>query len=386
MAPSIALEFLPEKVDGRALTVLDPMCGSGTVLASALERGHNAVGLDLDPLAILISRVTTSPINLDAFASGANAVIKAAQRMRSIYPPWVDQETDDFADYWFSNYQRTRLGRLSRAISEHLCSSAVTDALYLAMSRIIITKAPKASLARDTSHSRPHRVTPTGDFDIYEGFLTSARDLARLLGARTASGRARVITGDSRIMSGIGANSIDLTITSPPYLNAIDYLRGHRLALIWLGHTVAELRNLRGTSIGSERGLTTAAENSNVEMIVSEVAKTASKPSTLPTATIRRYASDIAAFARQAFRVSKPGASLLLVVGNSTVRGNFVRNDLVSEQALTFAGFKLDKRVERTLPANRRYLPVTQRTATAGGLANRMMTETVLYLSKGSSA
>jgi hypothetical protein len=94
----------------------------------------------------------------------------------------------------------------------------------------------------------------------------------------------------------------------------------------------------------------------------------------------------MAGFARQAFRVSKPGASLLLVVGNSTVRGNFVRNDLVAERTLVDAGFKLAKRVERTLPANKRYLPVTQRTATAGGLANRMMTETVLYLSKASAA
>ena len=45
----------------------------------------------------------------------------------------------------------------------------------------------------------------------------------------------------------------DLVVTSPPYLNAIDYLRGHKLSLVWMGHQIEELRELRSANIGSER-------------------------------------------------------------------------------------------------------------------------------------
>ena len=55
MAPEIAFEALSSLPEGSL--VLDPMCGSGTVLQQSLIHGHQAIGFDKDPLAVLISRV-----------------------------------------------------------------------------------------------------------------------------------------------------------------------------------------------------------------------------------------------------------------------------------------------------------------------------------------
>ena len=55
MAPGIALDVLSEAA--KPLRVLDPMMGSGTVIALARSMGHRAVGFDIDPLAVLISKV-----------------------------------------------------------------------------------------------------------------------------------------------------------------------------------------------------------------------------------------------------------------------------------------------------------------------------------------
>jgi tRNA G10 N-methylase Trm11 len=61
MSPGIALEILVES--GRPLRVLDPMMGSGTVVAVARSQGHRATGVDIDPLAVLLAKVWTTAID-----------------------------------------------------------------------------------------------------------------------------------------------------------------------------------------------------------------------------------------------------------------------------------------------------------------------------------
>ena len=61
MAPGIALEALAAA--NGPLRILDPMVGSGTVLAVARSKGHRAIGIDIDPLAVLISKVWTTAID-----------------------------------------------------------------------------------------------------------------------------------------------------------------------------------------------------------------------------------------------------------------------------------------------------------------------------------
>ena len=71
---------------------------------------------------------------------------------------------------------------------------------------------------------------------------------------RTRAGLAsgHVIAADSRHLP-LADNSVDLIVTSPPYANALDYMRAHKFSLAWLGQWVEELSNLRGKYIGAER-------------------------------------------------------------------------------------------------------------------------------------
>ena len=50
----------------------------------------------------------------------------------------------------------------------------------------------------------------------------------------------------------IDDESVDLVITSPPYANAIDYMRAHKFSLVWFGEPISELSALRATYIGSD--------------------------------------------------------------------------------------------------------------------------------------
>ena len=372
MAPDIAIDRLSSPSAGHRLQVLDPMCGSGTVLTSAVAHGHHAQGFDMDPLAVLMSRVATQAVDLESVRSCAEYVVEKSRSSALSAPRWNDAETIRFAEYWFAKDQRIQLTRLSVEI-EGIEDSSTRQALEVALSRIIVTKSPKASLAADTSHSRPHRVIDSSDFDVYKGFLTRRLEVRAIVGCATVS------RGDARSME-IASNSVDLVITSPPYLNAIDYLRGHRLALIWLGHTIPELRKIRSDSIGAERALGSSPLAAVVEM-VALIEDSVTDAEKLPKSIITRYAQDLAVFAHEIYRVVRPGAKVVTVIGNSTLRGNYIQNDLLVRRAYEFAGFRITSRTERDLPENRRYMPV-RASHGQSPIDKRMRTEVIVDAEK----
>ena len=369
----------PELVS-RALTavpaggrVLDPMCGSGTVVRAAVEAGLRGVGRDVDPLAVLMARAWTTPVDTTAVPVAAEDLVREAKALTDVEVERpADPETLRFIAYWFAPRQEDELARLATALRHR--DQPLRDVLAVALSRIIVSKEMMASLARDTSHSRPHKVADTNDFDVHVGFLRSAR----LVAARLAPGRIReradVRLGDATTLDDVEDASIDLVLTSPPYLNAIDYLRGHRLALVWLGYDIGALRAVRADSVGTERALPVADTRFDIARFVLD-----SGASTLASrhrGWIRRYAADMTAVLRQFARVVRRGGRVVLVLGNSFLRGAAIDNAGLVESLAWSVGFGTPSRHERDIPARRRYLPPPG--TGAGALDARMRTETVL--------
>ena len=81
----------------------------------------------------------------------------------------------------------------------------------------------------------PHKAVEDSDFEVFHAFEKSIRLLRKRLADNPPQKSAKVELGDARKLSAVENASIDAVLTSPPYLNAIDYLRGHRMSLVWLG-------------------------------------------------------------------------------------------------------------------------------------------------------
>ena len=373
MAPELAhaaLETVP--ADGQ---VLDPMCGSGTVPRAAVEAGLRCVGVDMDPLAVTMSRVWTTCLDASRIHDDAADLVDRAEALPAddVERSW-DPETREFISYWFARKQEDALARLTTVLARH--DSPTKEALQVALSRIIVSKEMMASLARDTSHSRPHKVAEVNDFDVHVGFRRSARMVARRLLPERILGEADIRLGDARTLDGIADDRFDLILTSPPYLNAIDYIRGHRLALVWMGHAMASLRETRGSSVGAERILPKSATTPRISPYLTQ-----SEGSTISSrhkGWIRRYAVDMKAVLEQARRAVKPTGRVVLVLGNSFIRGTKVDNAGLIEVLAIGSGFRVVDRRTREIPARRRYLPPPGDGKNA--LDTRMRTETVLTL------
>lgn len=380
MAPDIALEQCRSLAPGSV--VLDPMAGSGTVLKVAIDQGLDGWGFDTDPLAVLMARVWTTPLASSDLATAASSLVREAHEQFPAPPslPWIDDdpETAKFVDYWFAPTQQADLRRLSALLIDR-CGE-VTDALRVALSRIIITKDRGASLARDVSHSRPHRVFNANHFSVMGEFVRSAHRVAQRLRFEVGHGTAIVQNGDARHLVSVADGTVDAIITSPPYLNAIDYIRGHRLALVWLGYEVRGLREVRAESIGAERALNSPL----VDDELCEIRGAFGDLSALPARTRRmvdRYLADLSVVMTEARRVLKSGGRATFVVGNSCLQGVFVNNAAAAAAAAQLVGLKEVGRHERDLPPSKRYLPPPA-AANSPEISKRMRTEVVLVLAK----
>ena len=91
MAPEIALEKI-ELLTEPGGTVLDPMCGSGTVVRLAGEADRHAIGVDVDPLAVIITRTACQPSWTKNLVARADAVLDRASRLLGFYA-WVARRT-----------------------------------------------------------------------------------------------------------------------------------------------------------------------------------------------------------------------------------------------------------------------------------------------------
>ena len=254
------------------------MVGSGTVLAVAHANGHRAVGVDLDPLAVLLAGVWTRTVDPERASDKALEVLDRAKvAFRTLtsgraYPESSDKETRKFIRYWFDDYARRQLAALSVVISR-VRDDTTRDVLWCGFSRLIITKSAGASLALDLSHSRPHKAFTCAPVKPFNQFISSVETVVSNCpreGMKGIGPATIVKRGDARRLD-IGGGSIDLVLTSPPYLNAIDYMRCSKFSLVWMGHTVKELRKIREESVGTEASTEQALEAAWVKSLIKQL-------------------------------------------------------------------------------------------------------------------
>jgi len=366
--------------------VLDPMMGSGTTVVEALLEGRRGIGLDIDPLALRLSTVKTTRLELDNLRYAGDKVLLRASALLSDgrvvekeLRRRFDERTQAFINYWFLPTTQRELMALVLAI-EDVTDRSVRHFLELTFSSIIVTKSGGVSLARDLAHSRPHLDKTKVPKNALEQFALRLRKNFVSIAQLTTNGTlAAVLAGDAREMP-IAAGSIDLIVTSPPYANAIDYMRAHKFSLVWLGGSVATLSKLRSGYIGSERTghISSISLPDLPQMILQHLAERDSTRS----AILRKYFIDMKSVLVESHRVLRSNGAAIVVVGTSLMRGIDIQTHYCLADIAAAIGFDVVGVVKRILDRNKRMMPARFVKKTNFMIEQRMHEEYVIGLLK----
>jgi tRNA G10 N-methylase Trm11 len=259
MIPPIS-RYLIEKYSRKGELVFDPFCGSGTTLLEAYLLRRRSVGIDLNPLATLISRVKTTPLNEHELKNATELLVA---QLREDGP----KATVDFPniDYWFCEKAKEELQKIRFCVDNlrGKVNGNIHDFLLASFSSII-RKSSYADLrmaktykSRKVLKKVENGWIPTPIKYMEEALNKNSEKIKTTFKNDVGGCQVLTFVGDARdaslILNENKIGQIDLIITSPPYINAQDYFRSYKFELWWLGLvTPEEVRILKRKVIGSE--------------------------------------------------------------------------------------------------------------------------------------
>ncbi|MFW9837733.1 MAG: DNA methyltransferase [Candidatus Thorarchaeota archaeon] len=339
-------------------TVLDPMCGSGTVVLESLLNDRIGIGIDIDPMAQLITKVKTTPIDPKELLPAARGLIAQINEMNdaSDYQPEIPEF--HYRDSWFRSYVLLELAIIHDSI-DTLTSKLQNDSdreNIRDFFRVVLS-----SIIRDVSNADSHctrtvirkkvvkKIDPGDTLRKFSETLTNQCDsMSELFHISNTLGINEVhLPIKNAFDTGLDSDSIDLSVTSPPYINAVDYPRTHQLEMYWLGLLDGSpLSHVKRKYIGTETvykkeyaTLRTSSYES-LDPILEKIYNSDPRRSYI----VFKFFEDMKKQLAETYRVLKPGGTYCLTIGSNLIRGVEVRSDqILSEIAVTDIGFELEK-------------------------------------------
>jgi tRNA G10 N-methylase Trm11 len=384
--PRWALEYDDETP---ARVVLDPFCGSGTTLVEVGLKGGKAIGVDISPLACIISRAKCAIMQLDEHSIDdllARIVVHARKNQPSIakilsgsvgktclgmHFTWAN---------WFDSQRLSGLLALRDAINE-IHPNEPTRQFSLAVLSAITKSC--SSLSEDQIKVR---FDPDKNLaDPYEAFsiafkrgALSQRELSTQY--LRAGAEFEIQTGSATELPFASA-SIDRVITSPPYINAIDYTMAHKYNMFVLGALMPEMfkdhcreyigvteRAVRSIDMQQIPDCSDPTARAVVDLLVAQGTSTSRNRAYV----VAQYFSEMTKAMQEGHRVLIDDGLYFLVVGETNrICGVTIRTGEILEQIANSVGFETERNFFHVM-ANRSSMRLN-RSQTGGSISREQV-------------
>lgn len=346
--------------------ILDPFCGVGTTLVSAVAaassgelRSPTVYGIERNPFLHLAASTKTQALVAPQrdFMSYARSVAGEAYRDRADCP--VPALSTFHNERYFPPTHVQQLLRLRAALERRAAAGDSPLSVGLGMLALGGCVEMSSRLRRDGRALRYVEREPAGPIDL---FLERSRAIENDMPVRPAPARASAYSGDGVTMDRIDGRfaPFDLVVFSPPYPNNIDYTEVYKLEnwLLGLIDSDEQFARQRMATVHSHPSLKRPdrIETAAVAQVVKDELKALTAPvvAALPEDRYRRarvevvegYTLDMFLTCRAALARLRPGGKVVVVVGNSVHGGgagsHVIAADLLIAQVARLAGLHVD--------------------------------------------
>lgn len=344
-------------------TTVDPFCGSGTVLLESQIAGKKSFGIDVNPLAMMISEVKTEKYSLSKLINFNQTISENLSNKTK-----NEIQNEEQLNYWFTESVKKQLANLLQSINIisnpkykkffYICFSNCIKKVSLADLKISVPvklNMEKYSNSESSSSIVSKRIKELENVNVFDKFneivKTNIKRVKNLNELRINEGEVNLIPGDTRKISlgkstinKIKESSIDLVITSPPYAGAQKYVRATKLSLLWLNIAdKSELKNLDMNTIGRENYPTKDYANLIGSSIVhaDKLFKEIFKINPLRAHIASNYLNEMRVSLKEIFNMLKPEGHLIIIIGNNYICGKEFRTQEYISHILKTMGLTL---------------------------------------------
>jgi len=347
------------------ITVLDPFAGVGTTLIEGIKFGYNVSGFEINPYAYLACRVKLNcsdydPDELkrrtDLFAKYLKAKKQGNKLPVSSIPEGFQSRTAFFSPL----VERQVLFTLDFITEQK--QEWVKDIFKLALGAVMVSFSNysyEPSLGRRTSSGKSE-ILDADVVDIISGKLMQfAQDIVYFKTAINSfkkTPQMHLFNQSYLEMNGeIKPRSIDILITSPPYLNNYHYLRNTRPQLYWLGLGLGkeDFKKLEASSFGKYWQTVRSGPTIELEFEFKELRRIIEQlreinPEKGPYGGYgwanyaATYFNDCAKFLKKTRKIMKRGAPVVVVIGNNILQGIEIKTEQFFAQIGQELGFDIN--------------------------------------------
>ncbi len=335
--------------------VVDPFCGSGSVLAQARLLNLNTFGNDVNPLAKLISDVHATPINLISFQDGLERFQRTLEEIIGSIDGKDKRKTPihEFPNnrHWFKDYVLTDLSLLRTAILAQN-NSEISKFLNFCFSiaQFAVSNVDRGS-SRFIRILKPEALARHNP-NVFESFEKTRKMAARRVIAFTkkvnSENFTKVKLGDARKLD-LGDESADIVVTSPPYgeeRNTICYARWSKLSHYWLGYEREYMLDQAALALGTKSPTEIQSPSKTALFLLEKVAQTDLKRALQSVTFFEDYLKSLHEIAR----ILPPKRYACIVIGNRSIKRNIVDMNAVTIELARQAGFEHLRTYFRTIP------------------------------------
>lgn len=340
----------------RPLHVLDPFAGSGTVVLAAESCGADGLGIEPHPFVARVAQTKLSwREDIAAFRKLGKAILTSARKKTGTaegYPPLIGK--------CFPSETLERLDAIRQSVQDHAADSRVFDLCWLALASILRACSPVGTAQWQYILPNKSKARSREPFGAYEERIDLMAADMRSRQFQDEGEQGRVLPSDARTCAGIDDAWADLVITSPPYANNYDYADSTRLEMMFFGEIQAwgELQSVirrhlvrsctqhvgpyanNTAAILEEPELSPIAEE--LKPICAELDRVKDEHGGKKQyhAMIAHYFYDLAQVWKSLRRVTRSGARVCFVIGDSAPYGVYVPVDRWLGELAVAAGFE----------------------------------------------